>query len=87
MPKLTIRYLIDGAQVDEEEFEGPTEEDLRTLIEASKHAVSETMSGMAYSREGLTSFENLSKAMASRSAALDMEDVERELRERGKKAD
>jgi hypothetical protein len=87
MPKLTIRYLIDGAQVEEEEFEGPSEEDLRTLIGASKFGVSECVSGLAYSHDGLASFENLSKTMASRSAAIDMQDVEQELRERGKKKD
>ena len=45
MPKLTIRYLIDGVQVEEEEFEGPSEEDLRTLIGASKFGVNECVSG------------------------------------------
>ena len=95
------RYLIDGAQVEEEEFEEPTEEDLRSLIEASKYGVSEAVSELAYSREPeLTSFKNLSiKTRASKYAALDMmrravagpeadlQDVERELRERGLKKD
>ena len=45
LSKLTIRYFIDGAQVDEQVLEEDRPEtDLRALIEASKHGISECVS-------------------------------------------
>jgi hypothetical protein len=45
MSKLTIRYFIDGAQVDEQALdEDRPEADLRALIVCSKHGISECVS-------------------------------------------
>jgi len=41
MPKLTVRFLIDGNQVDEVEAEEPNETDLRGFITRLKDSLRE----------------------------------------------
>lgn len=43
MTKVTIRYFIDGAQVDEAEVELPDQAKARELIEQSKYNLSEAI--------------------------------------------
>jgi hypothetical protein len=46
MPKLTVRFLIDGNQVDEVEVEEPNEKDLRDFVDALKHDLRECVSNL-----------------------------------------
>jgi hypothetical protein len=43
MTKITVRYFIDGAQVDEAEAELPDQAKARELIEQSKDDLSESV--------------------------------------------
>ena len=45
--RITVRYFIDGAQVDEAEAEQPDQAKARQLIEQSKYDLSEAVSNMA----------------------------------------
>ena len=46
MPKLTVRFLIDGNQVDEVEVEEPKETDLQNFIARLKDSLSECVTDL-----------------------------------------
>jgi len=46
MTKITVRYFVDGAQVDEAEAELPDQAKARELIERSKDDLSESVSNI-----------------------------------------
>ena len=74
MTRITVRYLIDGSQVDEAETHLPDQAQARELIGQLKHDLSETILEMTRD----------ASALSSKSVRLLR--LERELRERmGKK--
>jgi hypothetical protein len=61
MPKLTVRFLIDGNQVDEVEVEEPKETDLRGFIAGMKEGLSGYVSDLRLDPDIEAGFASLMK--------------------------